>query len=247
MLNRLNSWPGAGFVVDQVMVALDGGRFHAGILHNGLGRYFLHAHRRAAVRLVSADELGGHGVFAQDHVVAVHNHERLAAGEGPGHEHRVAQAQGLFLPHKENVGEICNAEGFLQQGLFARLCEGGFQLGAAVEVVFDDAFVAAENDEDLLDARVHSLFHDILDGGLVHNGQHLLGHCFGGRQHPCAKPCRGDDRLAYFLCHIRIHSFHFSFRGTVFKPKGARLTPKCRPAPPGCPKWARRQTRLQHT
>ncbi|MPN55845.1 hypothetical protein SDC9_203529 [bioreactor metagenome] len=39
-----------------------------------------------------------------------------------------------------------------------------------------------------------------MDGGPVHNGQHLLGDAFGGGQHPGAKARGGDDGFGD-LCH----------------------------------------------
>ena len=93
----------------------------------------------------------------------------------------------------------------LFQSLFlAGLCQLFFQLRATVEVILDDALVAAQNDEDIGDAGTHSFFHQILDGGLVHDGQHALGHGLGSGQHAGAKTGGRDDALVTFFIMIHI-------------------------------------------
>ena len=66
-------------------------------------------------------------------------------------------------------------------------------------MVFHDALAAAGDDEDLLDAGGDGLLHDVLDGRLVHNGEHLLGHGLCGGQHAGAQACRGDDGFTDLL------------------------------------------------
>ena len=111
----------------------------------------------------------------------------------------MAQTQRLLLAHKEDVCHVGDAKALFQSLFLAGLCQLFFQLRAAVEVILDDALVAAQNDEDIGDAGTHSFFHQILNGRLVHNGQHFLGHGFGFRQKPGTEAGCGDYGLTDFL------------------------------------------------
>ena len=46
---------------------------------------------------------------------------------------------------------------------------------------------------------VDSLLHQILDGGLIHDGEHPLGHGLGGGQHTGAQTGGRDDSLRNFF------------------------------------------------
>ena len=155
----------------------------------------VHGHGGAAELLKGTDQLGGRGVLAHDHVVAVHDHEGVIAGEGLGHQNGVAKAEGLLLAHKEDVGQPGNAQASLQRSLLAGLGQSGLQLGGAVKVILDNVLVAADDNQNIRDARTDSLLHNVLNGGLVHNGQHLLGHGLGGGQHTGAQAGGGDNCL----------------------------------------------------
>ena len=71
-----------------------------------------------------------------------------------------------------------------------------FQLDLAVEMVLDHALVAAGDEDEMLDAGLARLVDDMLDDGPVDDGQHFLGHGFGGRQEACAEACDGKHGLA---------------------------------------------------
>ena len=105
----------------------------------------------------------------------------------------MAEAEGLLLADEINVGHVGDAETLFQHFLLAGGSQLLFQLRSTVKVVFDDALVAAQNDQDIGDAGAHRLFHEVLDGGLVHDGQHTLGHGLGGGQHAGAEARSGDD------------------------------------------------------
>jgi hypothetical protein len=80
--------------------------------------------------------------------------------------------------------------------MLARLVEVVLELELAVEVVLDGALGPAGDDEDVVDAGGHGFFDHVLDGGLVHHGQHLLGLRLGGRQEAGAEAGGGDDGFA---------------------------------------------------
>ena len=153
----------------------------------------------AAKLFVSTDELGADRVFAPDDVVAVDDHERIIARKGFGDADSVAEAEGLLLADKVDVGHAGNAKALFQHLLLARSGQLFLQLRAAVKVVFNDALVAAQDDQNIGDARTHGFLHQILDGRLVHDGEHPLGHCLGGGEHACAQTRSRDDGFRDFF------------------------------------------------
>src|ERR1039458_2250540 len=80
--------------------------------------------------------------------------------------------------------------------------QGRIQLEAMVEMVLHSAFAAPGHDDDVLNSRRDRLFHPILDDGLGHQRQHLLGNHFGGRQKSRAQPTRRKNRYSYLLAHL---------------------------------------------
>ena len=73
------------------------------------------------------------------------------------------------------------------------------QLELAVEMVLDDALVAAGDEDEMLDAGLAGLVDDVLDQRPVDHRQHLLRHGLGRRQEPGAEAGHGENRLAYGL------------------------------------------------
>ena len=68
-------------------------------------------------------------------------------------------------------------------------------------MVFNRRLAAPGDDDDLVTARRHGLFHAILDDGLVHQGQHLFWLRFGGGEKSRAQSGSGKDGLANFHLH----------------------------------------------
>ena len=71
-----------------------------------------------------------------------------------------------------------------------------FQLELAVEMVLDDALVAAGDEDEMLDAGLARLVDDVLDQRPVDHRQHLLRHGLGGRQEPGAEAGDGENGFA---------------------------------------------------
>ena len=185
-------------------------QLHGGIFHDIGGRDLLDAHAGLSVLRVSAAELRGHRVLAHDDVVAVQNDKGFILREGARFQNGVAQPLCLFLAQKKDVRQARDGAHVLQHLFLAGFRKAGLQLGGAVEMVFHDALAAAGDDEDLLDAGGDGLLHDVLDGRLVHNGEHLLGHGLCGGQHAGAQACRGDDGFTDLL-HGKHSPLVFSF------------------------------------
>ena len=80
--------------------------------------------------------------------------------------------------------------------MFLALEQRHFQLELAVEVILDDALVAAGDEDEMLDAGLAGLVHDVLDQRPVDHRQHLFRHGLGRRQEPGAEAGHGKNRLA---------------------------------------------------
>jgi hypothetical protein len=63
-------------------------------------------------------------------------------------------------------------------------------------MVLDDAFVAASDENEMLDSGLAGLVHDVLDQRPVDHRQHFLGHGLGRGQEPGAKPSYRKHRFA---------------------------------------------------
>jgi len=65
-------------------------------------------------------------------------------------------------------------------------------------MVLDHALVAAGHKNEMFDAGFPGLVHDILNEGLVDDGQHFLWHCLGGWQDAGAETGDGKYGFAHF-------------------------------------------------
>ena len=72
------------------------------------------------------------------------------------------------------------------------------QLELAVEMILDDALVAAGHENEELNACRARLVHHVLDHRAIDHGQHFLGHGLGGWQKPRAEASHREDGLADF-------------------------------------------------
>ena len=68
--------------------------------------------------------------------------------------------------------------------------------GAVIEMILDDVFAPAGNEDELFDACFLRLFHRILNDRLVDDGKHFLRHGFGGRKEPRAHAGNGQNGFA---------------------------------------------------
>ena len=85
----------------------------------------------------------------------------------------------------------------VERRLLLALEQRHFELELAVEMILDDAFVAAGDEDEMLDAGLAGLVDDVLDQRPVDDRQHLLRHGLGGGQKPCAEPGDRENRFAY--------------------------------------------------
>lgn len=155
--------------------------------------HLLHAHTGGVVLLGSLNELlhhrlaGTHDVVTQEHGKGLVPHK--AAGTGDG----VAQTLGLLLPDIEDVGQVGGTPDLGQLLLLAGLVQPGLQLGVVVKIVVHGRLGPVGDNQNVLDTGGYGLFDDVLNDRLVHHGQHLLGHRFGGGEHAGAEAGGGND------------------------------------------------------
>src|SRR5262249_57073057 len=71
------------------------------------------------------------------------------------------------------------------------------QLGGPVEVVLESALATPGDQQDVTQPRGGRLFDHVLDGGLVHNGQHFLRDSLRRGQESCSEAGGRDDRLGH--------------------------------------------------
>ncbi|MGY3461976.1 hypothetical protein ACVWW5_007426 [Bradyrhizobium sp. LM3.4] len=115
---------------------------------------------------------------------------RLLAGEADG--------AGFGLVLRQNV----------LLGLLAARGQRRIELEHPVEMIFDDTFVAAGDEDEVLDAGFPGLVIDILDQRLVDDRQHFLRHRLGGGQDAGAEAGNGKYGFADFHGIDRIPEEH---------------------------------------
>ncbi len=119
----------------------------------------------------------------------------------------MAEAQRLLLACEARLagaGEVLFEK--IEFGRLAALPERRFELVLLVEVVLDDALVAARHEDEMLDARLAGLVDGELDDRPIHHGEHFLGHGLGGGQEARSQPCDGKHRGLDRLNHL--FTFH---------------------------------------
>ena len=160
------------------------------------------AENALSVGLPGVDQLAADRFpLGHDDVVAVEDGDRIARGERLRLEHGVAEAEDLFLADERDIAERSDALYFFERLKLAALLEAVFQLGRAVEMVDDQVFPAACDDQDVFDPGGNGFLNDILDRRLIDDRQQLLGHRFCSREHSGSEPGCGDNRFFYLLHH----------------------------------------------
>jgi hypothetical protein len=161
-----------------------------------LGLDLLEGEHRAAVLRVDLDHVAEQRVALRHELVAEQHHERVVADVLLGDRYGVSQAQGLALAHVVDVRQLGEVHHLGPLVVLARLVQVVLELELPVEVVLDGALRAAGDDQDVVDAGGHGFLDHVLDGRLVHDGQHLLGLRLRGRQEAGAEASGRDHGLA---------------------------------------------------
>ncbi len=132
-------------------------------------------------------EQDGEGLVADDVARApdgvAEAERRLLAGEA----RRAGRRQ---VGHQGRVGAVLAAA--LQRVL---------EFVGRIEMVLDDALVAAGDEDEMLDARLARLVDDVLQDGTIDDRQHLLGDGLGRRQKAGAEAGDGENGFANGFFH----------------------------------------------
>src|SRR5580658_46842 len=139
------------------------------------------------------DDAGGGVLF--EHL----DHARNGAGLRVQAENRIAQGDDEGLVS----GEVLTGENGVAQASGSALARvekfrgpGGFA-GAEVEVILDGGFVAAGDEQNLLQTVGFELVDYIFDDGFARDGQHFLGLRTGRGQEPGAEAGYGNYGASY--------------------------------------------------
>ena len=103
----------------------------------------------------------------------------------------------LEKPGESHAQRLVALQNFHLRLLTAR-GQRGVELEHAVEMILNRALVAAGHEDEMLDAGFLGLVDDILDQGLVDDGQHLFRHRLGGGQDAGAETGDREDGFANF-------------------------------------------------
>ena len=170
-----------------------------------LRRDFLDREDVAADFVVGLDALGEAAAAVRAglrHHVGQQDRERLVADDVARAPHRMAEAERRLLAgeagragrrkvgHQRRVGAVLAAP--LQRVL---------EFVGRIEMVLDDALVAAGDEDEMLDARLARLVDDVLQDRPVDDGQHFLRHGLGGRQKAGAEARDGENRFSDRFVH----------------------------------------------
>jgi len=168
-------------------------------------------HVHALVRhLLDRDHVGAGGEVLRgiDHLrqaaaLVLHQHvgeqqrERLAADQLTRAPHRVPEAERLLLAGEAGRARPRQVLGEkLEISALLPLAQRHLEFELAVEVVLDDALVAAGHKDEVLDSGLPRLVDHVLDHRPVDHRQHLLRHRLGGGQESGPQAGDGENSLA---------------------------------------------------
>src|SRR5690606_23994754 len=181
-------------------------------------------HHAAAVAPLDVEHRGQQRIARVDEVVTEQHRERLVADVRRTAQHSVAEPPGVALADVVNVGDDLRPLYPLQALLVALFLQGGLELPGAVEVVLDRVLVAPGDQEYVVQPGPGGLFHDVLDGRLVDDRQHLFRRGLGRREesraqprdrdhglgHRTLVPCRARRLVAAHVRHLAAHVRHLT-------------------------------------
>ncbi len=132
--------------------------------------------------LKNIDQLANARHFGLDQIIGQHHGERLVADQIAGAQHRVTQGPTAFFAapkRPRSSRRFCANSDHL---MVAAVDQHLLQFRRFVEMIFDAVLAAAGDENDLFDAGVHRLLHDVLDRRNIDDRQQLLGYGFGRRE-----------------------------------------------------------------
>src|SRR5262245_51407261 len=156
----------------------------------------------AAMLRIGVDYLGEAAFALRLHQdVGEEQRERLVADDVARAPDGVAEPERLLLAGEARAPRWRKIIERIELGFLAALGEHLLELGGTVEMILDQALAATSDEDEMLDAGIPRLVHDMLNDRTVDDGQHLLGYRLGRWQEARAKPCHGKHGLADAMGH----------------------------------------------
>ena len=110
----------------------------------------------------------------------------------------MAKSEGLLLTYGNDINEVGDMVQLLSHPLLFFHLQNCVKLKIVVKMILDGGFPRAGYQDNLFNARSDDLFHYVLNGGTIHNGEHLFGNGFCGWQKPGPEACHWNDCFSYF-------------------------------------------------
>ena len=142
---------------------------------NVLQRHFLHPDNTFSRGFKSLDERFERGAILVENIISQQERKGFRSHGVPRAEHRVAETQGLALPDESELAKARDGPHLLEIIGLAPSEQHVLQLVGHVEMILDGLFAATGDEHKVFYTRADGFFHDILDDGLVHQGQHFFG------------------------------------------------------------------------
>ena len=167
-----------------------------------LPRHLHHGHDIAPGFPVDVGELLEAGGLRQHKVVGQQDGEGVVADERAGAPDGMPQTQRHLLAHRHHgAGFDRRTLQGLQRLRPVALAECGFQLERDVEMVHQRGLPPPGHHAKLIDPGGARFLDRILDQGLVHHGQHFLGHRLGGGQEAGSEAGDRQDGFTQWFYH----------------------------------------------
>ena len=160
--------------------------------------HFLHAEDCALSFFVGMNELREAWHGGVDDFVAENDGKGFVADQPLGAEDRMAESQSFRLPDVTEVRKGGDVPHLAQELRFAAALEVFFQFDGAVEMVFDRAFPASCDDDNVFDAGGDRFFHCILNERFIDQRQHFFRRRFRRGKEARTQACGGNHGFADF-------------------------------------------------
>ncbi len=170
-------------------------------------------HDAAATLLLDLQHPREQRIAFVDEVVTEQHRERGVTDVRFGAEDGVSQAERVALPHVVDVGQFARLADLAQLAEVALQLQQVLQFVGTVEVVLQGPLVPAGDHEHVVESAANGLRHHVLDGGPVHDREHLLGSRLGRGEESGAETRGRDDGLAGSAVVRRHEGVHSGRKG----------------------------------
>ena len=148
--------------------------------------------------------------FTQDQVISEHYNKWLIPDNIPRRPYRMAKSQGLLLAYRNDINKVGDMVQLLSHYLLFFHLQNSIKFKIVIKMILNGGFSCTGYQDNLFNTGSDNLFHDILNGGPVHNGKHLFGNGFSSGQKPGPQSCHRNDCFPYFHIYPLLF-FEFSY------------------------------------